>query len=205
MASADPPAGASISYRRQYRRCGKPRCPTCGAKDAPGHGPYWYAFWRQDGRMRSRYLGKHLPAGVVAETPHTAVAPPAETMPAPVTLRVRTLGAFAVWRGSEAIPPERWRRRKVALLFKCLLSAPGYRLHREQLLEWLWPEAEPEAATRNLHSTLHRLRSLSTHSRLPAAMSGWMGRSWRCVRPRAGGPTNIGSMPPPSPGRPAWP
>jgi len=41
-----------------------------------------------------------------------------------------------------------------------LLSAPGYRLHREQVSDWLWPEAEPAAAVRNLHATLHLLRGV---------------------------------------------
>ena len=32
-------------------RCGKANCTRCP------HGPYWYAYWREDGRLRSRYLG----------------------------------------------------------------------------------------------------------------------------------------------------
>lgn len=171
MATAEPPTGSSVSYRRQYRRCGRPRCPTCGAPGAPGHGPYWYAYWWQEGRMRSHYVGKHLPDGVAHELP--TAASPAEEAPRPAGLRVRSLGAFMVWRGEDAIPAGGWGRRKVALLFKCLLSAPGYRLHREELLERLWPEADPATAARNLSSTLHRLRGLldtgsvsSSHVRL---------------------------------------
>ena len=44
-----------ISYRRQSVRCGKPGCTRCP------HGPYWYAYWREDGRVRTRYIGKELP------------------------------------------------------------------------------------------------------------------------------------------------
>jgi hypothetical protein len=33
-------------------RCGKESCTRCP------HGPYWYAYWREDGRRRSRYVGK---------------------------------------------------------------------------------------------------------------------------------------------------
>jgi len=54
---ADVPPGVAVSYRPQYRRCGKAGCVAC-APGSPGHGPYWYAFWREDGRARSRYLGK---------------------------------------------------------------------------------------------------------------------------------------------------
>jgi predicted ATPase/DNA-binding SARP family transcriptional activator len=77
-----------------------------------------------------------------------------------VPLRVRTLGGFAVWRGAELIPPERWSRRPVATLIKILLGAPGWRLHREQLIDLLWPDAEPEVGAHRLRDTLHRLRRL---------------------------------------------
>jgi hypothetical protein len=44
-----------VGYRRQLVRCGKPGCTRCP------HGPYWYAFWREEGRVRTRYIGKDLP------------------------------------------------------------------------------------------------------------------------------------------------
>ena len=37
----------------QWVKCGKPTC-HCAAGDL--HGPYWYLFWRQDGRLRKRYV-----------------------------------------------------------------------------------------------------------------------------------------------------
>jgi len=56
MPPHDPPAGVPVTYRQQYRRCGKADCAVCRS-GAPGHGPYWYARWQEDGRTRSRYLG----------------------------------------------------------------------------------------------------------------------------------------------------
>lgn len=44
-----------VSYRLEHVRCGKAGCTRCP------HGPYWYAYWRERGRMRSRYIGKSLP------------------------------------------------------------------------------------------------------------------------------------------------
>ncbi|OFW67150.1 MAG: hypothetical protein A2Z12_03740 [Actinobacteria bacterium RBG_16_68_21] len=41
-----------VALRQQWVRCGKPNCGRCP------HGPYWYAYWREDGRRRSRYVGK---------------------------------------------------------------------------------------------------------------------------------------------------
>jgi hypothetical protein len=52
----------TVSYRHEYVRCGKVACTRCST--GAGHGPYWYAYWRQDGRLRKRYLGKALPQPV---------------------------------------------------------------------------------------------------------------------------------------------
>lgn len=48
-------AGPNVTYRQQTVKCGKRGCTRCP------HGPYWYAYWREDGRLRSRYIGKQLP------------------------------------------------------------------------------------------------------------------------------------------------
>src|SRR5450755_1524581 len=113
MSSKLPPATAHVTYSRQFRRCRKAGCRLC-AEGKPGHGPYWFAYWREDGKLLSRYLGKTAPT----EAPH-----PAPTELAPSTaLRVRTLGGLAVWRGAEPIPAARWNRRAVRGLLTCLLS-----------------------------------------------------------------------------------
>jgi hypothetical protein len=52
-----PEEHAKVTYRLEQVRCGKEGCTRCP------HGPYWYAYWREDGRLRSRYIGKQLPQG----------------------------------------------------------------------------------------------------------------------------------------------
>lgn len=47
-----PGSAPEVSLRAQEVKCGKPSCTRCP------HGPYWYAYWREDGRRRSRYLGR---------------------------------------------------------------------------------------------------------------------------------------------------
>ena len=42
----------AVSLRRQWVRCGKESCTRCP------HGPYWFAYWREAGKRRSRYVGK---------------------------------------------------------------------------------------------------------------------------------------------------
>ena len=47
-----------VTYRLETVRCGKPNCRTCP------HGPYWYAYFREGKRLRSRYIGPELPEDV---------------------------------------------------------------------------------------------------------------------------------------------
>jgi hypothetical protein len=47
-----PAAGPDVKLRAQHVKCGKTNCARCP------HGPYWYAYWWEDGRRRSRYVGK---------------------------------------------------------------------------------------------------------------------------------------------------
>jgi len=133
------PSGIRVTYRQQYRRCGKATCSRCAA-GGPAHGPYWYAYWWEGGRTRSCYIGKQAPAdvaGTIDSSPVTPVSPAPAPAPAGAPLRVQTLGRFAVWRGEEAIPPAAWTSRRAATLFKCVVSAPGQRRFRWVLLRWM--------------------------------------------------------------------
>ena len=53
------PSDQHITYQLQFRKCGKATCGTC--RDGQGHGPYWYAYWREGARLRSGYVGKIHP------------------------------------------------------------------------------------------------------------------------------------------------
>ena len=73
-------------------------------------------------------------------------------------LRIWLLGGFRVSVGSRSIGDEEWHLRKAGSLLKVLALAPGHRLHREQAMELLWPDLDPEAALNNLHYALHIAR-----------------------------------------------
>jgi hypothetical protein len=45
------PPNATI--RQEYVKCGNPDCQT-------SHGPYLYASWKQDKKLRKLYVGKNL-------------------------------------------------------------------------------------------------------------------------------------------------
>jgi hypothetical protein len=50
----------TATLRRELVNCGKGACKSCGGGSRPSHGPYWYAYWKEDGRTRSKYIGKEL-------------------------------------------------------------------------------------------------------------------------------------------------
>src|SRR2546430_15898098 len=47
------------TYRLESIRCGKEKCKCTRGKL---HGPYWYSYFSVNGRTKSEYVGKHLPA-----------------------------------------------------------------------------------------------------------------------------------------------
>ena len=76
----------------------------------------------------------------------------------PSSLEIHVLGPFRVLVNGSAVEGRRWSRRKPKLLVKLLALQPHHRLHREQLMELLWPELDAEAAANNLHKTIHLVR-----------------------------------------------
>jgi predicted ATPase/DNA-binding SARP family transcriptional activator/DNA-binding CsgD family transcriptional regulator len=73
-------------------------------------------------------------------------------------VRIWLLGGFRVSVGSRTVEDNEWRLRKAGSLIKLLALAPGHRLHREQVINLLWPDLNPGAAANNLHGTLHFAR-----------------------------------------------
>jgi DNA-binding SARP family transcriptional activator len=73
------------------------------------------------------------------------------------SLRVATLGGFTVWSAGAVVPEAAFSRPKARTLLAALLCAQGP-VHREVLMEWLWPRLAPDRALRALHSTVYSLR-----------------------------------------------
>src|SRR5215207_6442455 len=76
----------------------------------------------------------------------------------PEVVRIGLLGGFRLWIGPRLIEEDRWRLRKARSLVKLLALAPGHSLHREQVMETLWPDLDPKGALSNLHYALHVAR-----------------------------------------------
>jgi DNA-binding SARP family transcriptional activator len=84
--------------------------------------------------------------------------PEGTTVKEPEAVRIGVLGGFRVSVGSRTIEEDAWRLRKAASLVKLLALAPNHRLHREQVMEALWPELGRRAASNTLRQVVHTAR-----------------------------------------------
>src|SRR3954454_16828944 len=73
-------------------------------------------------------------------------------------VEIDLLGGFGGRVGGGPIPADDWRRRHAAALVKRLALAPGRTLHREQVMDALWPDVDLETAAPRLHKAAHYAR-----------------------------------------------
>jgi DNA-binding SARP family transcriptional activator len=83
-------------------------------------------------------------------------------------VRIHLLGGFRVEREGETVPDNVWQRRSGKMLAKMLAAAPEHRLHREVVMDRLWPDADPAAAGNSLHQALLAVRRVLDAARTPA-------------------------------------
>jgi DNA-binding SARP family transcriptional activator/tetratricopeptide (TPR) repeat protein len=84
-----------------------------------------------------------------------------------MNVEIDLLGGFAVRVDGRPIPATEWRRRQAASLVKLLALAPRRTLHREQVIDALWPDTAIEDAGPRLHKAAHfARRSLGDSSAL---------------------------------------
>jgi len=73
-------------------------------------------------------------------------------------VRIRLLGGFGVDREGQPVDARAWRLRKARTLVKMLALTRDQRLHRDVLLEALWPDRSQLSAVNNLHQALYVAR-----------------------------------------------
>jgi len=79
------------------------------------------------------------------------------------TVEITLLGGFRVTIDGVSTNSRGWSRRSAAALVKILALAPGHRLHRESVMDLLWPDAFPEQAAPRLHKAAHYARRAAGH------------------------------------------
>lgn len=105
----------------------------------------------------SRYAAR-LHDAILPQTPFSIPYSTATASPATAPLYVQTLGRFRVWRDGHEIKHAAWEREKALHLFQFLVCRRGHLVHREQILEALWPDSSPSSASVGLRVALSTLR-----------------------------------------------
>src|SRR3954453_23318507 len=75
-----------------------------------------------------------------------------------VRVGIRLLGRFQVDLDGEPVPVGSWNRRSAASVVKLLALAERRRLHREQVVDALWPDSTLDSALPRLHKAAHFVR-----------------------------------------------
>jgi DNA-binding SARP family transcriptional activator len=89
-------------------------------------------------------------------------------------LRVELLGGFRVQRDGDDSPISYWQRRKAKALTKLLATHPRHALHRDQILEFLWPDVELSSALNSFGKALYAARRALEPELLPRESSAYL-------------------------------
>ncbi len=73
-------------------------------------------------------------------------------------MRIFSLGRFGLALSGKGLNIESWKRKQAAIVLKCLVCHLDRPVHRERLIEWLWPEASSENGWQRLKVTVSYLR-----------------------------------------------
>ena len=85
-----------------------------------------------------------------------------------VPLRIYLMGGFRLSLGEQSIQADQFKLRKARSLLKLMALTPTHRLHRDQLIELLWPDADPGASANSLNQAVYAARRVLTAHGLPA-------------------------------------
>ena len=76
----------------------------------------------------------------------------------PPRVEIALLGRFEVMIDGQPVASRNWARRHAATLVKVLALTPGRRLHREQVVDMVWPGESLDVAAPKLHKAAHYAR-----------------------------------------------
>ena len=86
---------------------------------------------------------------------------------AQAALHVQTLGGFRVWRGDEEVPTTAWGREKAIHLFQFFITMRRQYVHKEQIMDRLWPELDVDKGDRDFKVALNSINKALEPDREP--------------------------------------
>ena len=75
-------------------------------------------------------------------------------------VKIFLFGRFAVERDGQVLPPQVWKNTKTKALLKILASERGRVFPADELIEYLWPDADLRSAASNLRNRVAELRRI---------------------------------------------
>src|SRR5262245_55740489 len=87
--------------------------------------------------------------------------------PESAALRIQTLGGFRVWRAGVELEAAAWGREKALHLFQFLVTMRRRPLHKEQIIERLWPALDSQMGDRDFKVALNNLNKALEPQRSP--------------------------------------
>jgi DNA-binding SARP family transcriptional activator len=73
-------------------------------------------------------------------------------------LQIFALGSFGLAAGGRSVAVERWKRKKAVTLLKYLVTHIDRPVHRERILDCLWPDVDEHRGWGRLKVTIYYLR-----------------------------------------------
>ncbi len=74
-------------------------------------------------------------------------------------LQILTLGKFGLTANGQGIMVDKWKRRQAVTLLKILVTHLDRPVHRERILDYLWPDVDEERGWGRLKVTMYYLRT----------------------------------------------
>jgi len=87
------------------------------------------------------------------------------------TLHIRTLGRFALYRGTDEVPNREWQREKARSLFQLLVVNRKTFLHRDRIFDALWPGLDSDNAAKHLKVAFNTMLNVLEPHRPPRLSS----------------------------------
>ncbi|MCB0063738.1 MAG: bacterial transcriptional activator domain-containing protein [Caldilineaceae bacterium] len=84
-----------------------------------------------------------------------------------IELYVQTLGGFRVWRQDEEVPTTAWGREKAIHLFQFFITMRRQYVHKEQIMDRLWPDLDLDKGDRDFKVALNSINKALEPEREP--------------------------------------
>lgn len=138
---------------RSFQNCIPYNVPSCRLRHRSGK---WVMASISSAAMSSRarrlYADKIM--AIIFLRDGAATTP----VPQPHTLQVFTLGGFGIVVGGHSVDIGRWKRKQAVTLLKFLVTQLDRPVHRERLIDSLWPDVDEKQGWGRLKVTMYCLR-----------------------------------------------